>query len=293
MKNHNEYYFDDKLYIKSIKRCSCNKQLGDYFELECKIHQRGEHEYYYAEDTGYISRHIGGKKLWLESEALQDIWAAVECFCRDVSALRDAADGSIDIKNPDFTFYYKRAPLHRYNTLCAGIQNGSMHLQYNKNTSIDEMIWGLRSWYYDYNDIPREAINAIINSSRNDIKQNPIYNCAVQNNDELLKHQLLVHYSIADKKECSWLAKFTGNKILPPLPEEYNRYYIVDTDTVDTTLLHRSGYTILHRPYFSMHNSTHKKWMLNPHTKEGVDAAADDAGSMAFSDFLELFENTK
>lgn len=290
MKNHNEYYVDDRLYIKSIKRCSCNKQLGDYFELECKIHQRGGHEYYYTEGGGYISRHIGGKKLWLESEPLRDIKAAVECFRRNVSALREAADGSIDIKNPDFTFYYKQTPLHRYNILCAGIQNGNMHLQYNNNVSIDEMIWNLRHWYYGYNDIPNEAIAAITASSRKNIEQNPIYNCAVQNNDELLKHQLLVHYGIADKKECSWLAKFTGDKILPPLPEEYNKYYVVDSDTVELSRLNKSGYTIVHRPYFSMRNSTHKKWMLNPHTKEGVDAAADDADSMAFSDFLELFE---
>lgn len=290
MKNYNEYYIDDKLYVKAVKRCSCNRQLGDYFELECKIHQRGEHEYYYAKGSGYISRHIGGKKLWLDSEALRDIQTAVECFCRDVSTIRETADGSIDIKNPDFTFYYKRAPLHRYNTLCAGIQNGSPHLQYNKNVSIDDMIWGLRSWYYSYNDIPHEAINAVMNSSRNDIEQNPIYNYAVQNNDTLLKHQLLVYFGIADPKECAWLAKVTGDKILPPLPEEYNKYYVVDSDTVKVSRLTKSGYEIVHRPYFAMRGSTHGKWMLNPHTKQGVDAAADDADSMAFSDFLELFE---
>lgn len=290
MKNDNEYYIGDKLYIKAIKNCICMEQIGSRFEVMCKIHQRGEHIYYYTKDTDCISRTPNGKKLWLEGEALYDLKAAVDCFLLDVRTVQEVADGSIEIKNPDFIFYYKRTPFHRYNTLCAGTQDGEPRLRYNKNENIDGLIYNLRNWYYNYNDIPREALSIITHPSRSDIEQNPIYICAIQSNDTLLKHQLLVYYGIADKKECSWLAKFTGDKILPPLPEEYDKYYVVDSDTVDLKRLNKSGYTIFHRPYFSMRGSTHEKWMLNPHTKQGVDAAADEADSMAFSDFLELFE---
>lgn len=80
-------------------------------------------------------------------------------------------------------------------------------------------------------------------------------------------------------------------KTLPALSEEYNKYYVVDSSTVKYAILRRSGYVILHRPYFSMRNSTHEKWQLNPHTKKGIDATEYDAKSMPFCEFLKIFEN--
>ena len=40
-----------------------------------------------------------------------------------------------------------------------------------------------------------------------------------------------------------------------------------------------------------MKGSTHSKITLNPHTKEGVDAAKDDEPSTSFAELLELFDN--
>lgn len=79
-------------------------------------------------------------------------------------------------------------------------------------------------------------------------------------------------------------------RILPKLPKEYDKNYVVQADTVDWPLLKNSGYTVMHRPYFAMPGSTHDNWMLNPHTRSGVDAAKKDEPAISFDEFLAMFE---
>lgn len=96
-------------------------------------------------------------------------------------------------------------------------------------------------------------------------------------------------------KKCSLIAKMLERRTLPQLPDEFDKEYVVDVDTMTDrsfSLLRRSGYVILHRPYFAMCCSTHKKYTLNPHTKQGVDAAEAGRAAISFCEFLELFENT-
>ncbi len=81
-----------------------------------------------------------------------------------------------------------------------------------------------------------------------------------------------------------------GGRVLPPLPEEFDRYYTVNEDSIDRDLLRRSGYRILHRPYFAMRGNTYRKWQLNPSRRLGLDFAADNAPALDFAEFLELFE---
>ena len=86
----------------------------------------------------------------------------------------------------------------------------------------------------------------------------------------------------------SFLSKIFRLRVLPSLPKEYDRNYVVDS--VNWTLLERLGYTILHRPYFAMRGSTHEKWTLNPHTKCGVNAARDEDVAISFKEYLKLFD---
>ena len=78
--------------------------------------------------------------------------------------------------------------------------------------------------------------------------------------------------------------------MLPALPESHDKRYYVRTDTIDFDALHRSGYQLLHRPYFAMKGSTHAAYSLNPHTKYGVDTAPDEAEIISFDEYLELFK---
>ena len=78
---------------------------------------------------------------------------------------------------------------------------------------------------------------------------------------------------------------------LPPLTEKFDKNYVINRGGLDVRLLDDSGYTILHRPYFAMKDSTHNKWTLNPHKKTGVDAAKEEDPSNSFDDFLALFDS--
>ena len=72
-------------------------------------------------------------------------------------------------------------------------------------------------------------------------------------------------------------------------------YYVVDAATIQIPRLRDLGYTIYHRPYFSLTAGVHtrKKWMLCPDRKMGVDAADAGAEAMSFYEYINLFENNK
>ena len=122
------------------------------------------------------------------------------------------------------------------------------------------------------------------------VEKNPLYLSAGASGDVLMQKQLKIVYRVASPEDCAWLSEKTGKPVLPSLPEAYDRKYYVRTDSIDFDTLHRSGYQLLHRPYFAMNGSTHEAYSLNPHTKSGVDAAPDEAETISFEEYLELFK---
>jgi hypothetical protein len=38
-----------------------------------------------------------------------------------------------------------------------------------------------------------------------------------------------------------------------------------------------------------MHGQTHRIWMLNPHSKTGIDSGPTDSEAMTYDEFMELF----
>ena len=76
-------------------------------------------------------------------------------------------------------------------------------------------------------------------------------------------------------------------------PEEYDKTYIVDRNTIDIPILDCSEYVILHRPYFAMEGYTPMAWGLNPCQKTGSDAVKQAEPSISFEEFLSMFEADK
>ena len=82
--------------------------------------------------------------------------------------------------------------------------------------------------------------------------------------------------------------------ILPTLPIEFDKNYAVNAEEINKNVLEfleKSGYKVIHCPYFSMHNETRKRYSINPHKKYVMDAAKIDSIAISFKSFLELFEN--
>ena len=280
LKNDNEYIEDGKHFIKAIKACRCDEWYDGYI-LKCKIKERGNHDYVLSEDKNYICKPNSEKRFYLEEEAKKTIQRAVDEFEENTN-LGNYRQAQIS-KNAHG--YYKHNKLNpaKYDFVLVYFAEDQLKFKkFRKNITLSEMIreidWSISTEkLYGHNEA--------------ELAENPIYKEAVESNDKTLQKQLRVFYRLETKEEASWLSKLLGKRVLPTLPEEYDKTYNVDRDTIDFSMLERSCYVILHRPYFAMMNSTHEVYQLNPHTKEGVDAATRDEPSISFNDFLELFDN--
>ena len=294
MKNENEYRENDRLYIRAIKKCICKEKKDGTYLLTCKIHQRGEHEYLYTEGETCLKK--GSKVFWLSEEsgvfgksALETAKAAAALFDEKASEIRKEAVKVTLIENV-FFMYYRSNSKGLFDILLDFKAEDGDSVVISCSLSIEEMIKEI-SWQAFLRRLGSDPVIEIIKqSTEENIGANPLYKKALETGNDLLCRQMKLYYRIATEKECSWLERMLGKRILPSLSEDYNRNYVVDSDTINLRLLDDSGYTVLHRPYFAMMGSTHEKWQLNPHTKGGVDAAKTEEESISFSDYLKLFE---
>lgn len=295
MKNENEYRENDRLYIRAIRKCICKEKKNDgEYILTCRIHERGEHEYIYTEGEPCLKRE--SKTFWLSDgagapgkSALETAKEAAMLFEEKSSDLRKEAVRVVIIENV-YTLFYRRVSRGIFDLLfeirVEDRETTVLLCGLNTEKMIEEI-----SWQAFLKGLHEDPLTEIIRQSTEEtIDRNPLYVKAQETGDDLLCMQMKLYYRIANEKECSWLEKMLGKRILPRLSEEYDRSFVVDSDTIDLRILHDSGYTILHRPYFAMMGSTHTKWQLDPHTKSGVDAAKTEEESISFSDYVALFE---
>ena len=284
MKNKNEIFGNDKLFIKQIWSCKCKAKIGDVYYVTCKIHQRGEHEYLYRSDDDFIEKRYSGKKLWLRDDAKITVDVSIRLF--------ESVVGTITRFSPpvdDFTVYYLQNYRGKYDIVVEYMDDDqNHHTEYYSNYTVSECIYAVILSLK-----LRKLQELLWRATENAICENPFYKAAQREKDKKFMKEVKLYYRIATPKECSWLAKKLGVKILPSLSEKFDEYYVVDADTISQKILRDSGYTIRHRPYFNMKDSTHSKWQLNPHTKIGIDAAKNDDESISFLEYLELIkENT-
>lgn len=257
---------------------------GSRYVLTCRIHQRGEHLYTYEKGNAFITKIPGTKDLRLGDDAMSSVASAVERIEKLISEMHAEAGYAAETNASPVVFYRQRKHgsydcIFEFNG-----ENGRNILRYEDENP--EMILRrakIAGSGYDFEELISSPTNETIN-------ENPFYKAALSKNDEQFQLKLKAYYHLSSVKERSRLGKFMGVKTLPALPENYDKQYAVDADTISVRVLNASGYTILHRPYFAMNGSTHEKWTLNPHTMTGVDAAKCDDESIPFSEYLELFE---
>ena len=305
MKNQNEYRENGNLYVKKIKWCACAKKIGELYEVDCRIHQRGYHSYLYQKDQGWISKWYSKRKLWLAEEAKNTVDEAARRFEKQAADVKTGGSRRVSIADAELDVYYCPANAKTdkanhderssfgstFDFLLEFREQGTGQKisEFYGCVSIGEMLHRL-AFHYRIRDCKSKEL--IRDATKENIDRNPFIIAARETGDSMLEKRIKVSYGLADLEECITVAKETGSRILPPLPEEYDQNYAVDADTITEqplALLLRSGYAIVHRPNFGMRGSTRRKWTLNPHTMSVVDAAEIDAPSMSFSDFLELF----
>ncbi len=288
MKNENEYRIEDRLYVKNIKRCTCEEKTGDTYMLWCKIHQRGEKNYFYRPGAAYLER-TGGKKLWLSEAAAATVLQTVTQFDGQLTALK-REEYRFPIVEDSFTLYLKQKEENVFDALVQAAKDG-------KQMSYLFCCWGITgvigkvlhaAFRCDMYDHPQ--LTLLRRSTEETIGENPFYVRALETGDEHAARQLRLYYNIATAQDCEELSQTLGVRVLPKLSEEYDKNYVVVASSVDWPLLHDSGYSLLHRPNMAMKGSTRSNWTLNPHRRSGTDAAKKEEPAISFDEFLALFD---
>ena len=294
MKNSNEYRIGDRLYVEKIKGCHCTEKKGDEYTLWCRIPQRGKGRYLYTSGTGFLGQSPSAKRLYLSENAQRTVESTVRQFDEETSeevlnyyVKADMAEGKV-------TLWYRRLSFSTFSALLSYRDNeGVPHKEYFPVTSLEEFIrelsYGLSPSWRDLFPEGKCPVEELCRGTLEGVEANPIYLSAGEAGDELLQKQLKIIYRVASPEDCAWLAAKTGQRVLPALPEEHNKKYYVRIDTIDFDTLRRSGYELLHRPYFAMMGSTHAAYTLNPHYRSGVDAAPKGAETISFEEYLALF----
>ena len=296
MKNPNEYRIGDRLYVEKIKSCSCTEKRGSEYLLWCRIHQRGNNFYLYEPGTGCLRTDWAGKKhLYLSETAQQTVDNTVRQFDEEISEEVLNYYVKVDIYEGKVILWYRRLGRSRFAAvLTYPDDEGVLCKQYFPVTGLESLIrelsYGLSAPWRKLFSEGTCPIEELHNGTPEGVERNPLYISAGASGDVLMQKQLKIVYRVASPEDCAWLAEKSGKPVLPALPDDYDRKYYVRTDSIDFALLHRSGYQLLHRPYFGMIGSTHEAYSLNPHTKYGVDAAPDEAETISFEEYLELFK---
>ena len=293
-KNPNEYNLDGKRYIEKIKKCSCEEIKNGRYMLWCNIHQRGSYYYEYIPGELYIYTWGNEKRrLYLSKDAIDTVEKAVEGYEQE---LRD-----IEKWNAVTVHYEDKNVLIRYHQVCG--DKFEYYLDHsteqNRNEKIYRLADSLHYLLYDIADIltegksckPYELSEKVAQSTKKTIEENPVYKGAKNQGDDLFMNLLKLHFGITSREENIALEKVFGKRILPNLSKSFDKVYIIDSKTLDYSLLDRSGYRMIHCPTFSMAGKTHEKISVNPHAKSAVDAAKVDELAISFSEFLKLFDN--
>ena len=286
MHKENEYMEDGKLFVKRIRKCICKEKTGGRYSLVCSIFERGEQTYDLSEDGESLKR--GERTFWLTEDAKKTVNDAVSYFEQDIKDFLSKEHVTSVITSTGSTVSYIENLIFRYDLLlCLKCPEGE-NIKFMKNRTFDEMMSTIRWECHDRKESD-PVFQKILESKEDTIAENPLYAAAKASGDEKLMKRLKLYYNIATPKDCTFLGKLLGAKVLPKLPEAYDKNYVVDANTIHMKILDDSCYTILHRPYFAMMGSTHSKWQLNPHTRRGVDAAKAAGESISFKEFLDLF----
>ncbi len=287
-----EYTQDGKRYIEKMRSCSCEEKNGEHYKLTCVIQQRGVECYTYKINEEYMTRYsLSATPLYLCDEAMQAVKQAIADFEEEAERARHWKSIQATVCDCVITIYYHYVKNGDFD-LYAEFGNSEITIKKPFKNSLHFLLCD----YLIFINLHAEGIEGeTIKKNETAIRENLI-EAAINQKDELFAAVLALYYGIADDKQCARLSSLFGYRILPALPEEYNRNYIVECEGVDFELLGHSGYRVWHRPYFAMYGSTHSYYTLNPHTKQGLDAVKladlkNGTNVLTFEEYLELFDH--
>ena len=289
-----ERMIDGTCWLDEVQTCVCNKKIGDEYILTCKIHQRGTHNYLCTKKADRIAR--GDKTWYLTDEARKPVRNAIRSFERRTAGMENGRHVCVTIPQSRLQVLLRHRSKDTFDALVKDLyRQDHPETYWLRGLPIGVIV--RETTYYPCYGREDPELYALADSLRfqtvETLPENPFYRAALESGDEVLQLLLRMSYGLTDREDCRKLEKALRCRILPPLGEEYDRDLAIPAEQIDRELLRRSGYVVLHRPYFSMRGYTHDLWTLNPHKKCGVDAAGEGVEPTSFQDFVKLFEKEK
>lgn len=289
-----ETMIDGKCWLNEVQACSCSKKVGSSHVVTCKIHQRGTHDF---DCTEQADRLVRGEKTWyLTDEARKPVLSAIRSFEQKTAEFENGSHVPVRIPQANMQILLRRRDKESFDAVVKNQYNQQRpETCWLKNLPIGEIIreTAFRLCFGREDKGLEELSDVLRRTPANLLSENLFYLAALASGDELLQLQIRLHYNLADKDDCRKLEEALGYRILPPLGAEFDCDFVIPSEEIDYVLLLRSGYGILHRPYFSMRGYTHDLWEINPHSKSGVDAGKADGDHISFQDFLNLFQSAE
>lgn len=252
------------LTIDNIKMCKVVTRGRDRYNIRCVIKQFGDKIYTYMRGREAIFYGKYNEKcLLLSGNAVKTVEEAVEAFDAEINA-------ALSYKKIGEAFYIKSDKAGRYDALIREADDILL-----KGASLPEVLKKIPEHY-----IPGAA----------SLDSSELYLYAVESGDRFLKCELEVMFGNISAEDLQYLTETTGEVWIPRLGDAYDKAYIIDSETIDHDALRRSGFKVIHKPYFAMSGYTHAAYSVNPHTKRVLDAVPHDSELMSYEDFLKLFE---
>ncbi len=290
-------FINGRRVVKAFRSCVCRAvEGGGVYDLSCGIDgvADGGHTLLYFEKFGFIER-ADGLRLTLSEDAKETASGAIRAYRARAEEIERGAE-KVSFEEIKLAFFIRRLSQTSFDAVME-TESGS----------------GAKGIYI-FEAVPFSRIIKTVfseESVRRDGLVSPGFKkrvCAAfsslaektGDSDLLL---LTRHYcDCASFEENGAVERLLGHKILPVLPEEFDRTYVVDADESFRPLLEDSNYVLSRVMILSPDHAfyekykddfihlTRSRWALNPHTRSGSDAAEKDGPSMPFSEYLKLFE---
>ena len=289
-----EKWENGKRILDEVRACVCLEKSGDQYEVECRIHQRGVHQYLTTRQAEKIVR--DGTKVWvLTDEAKKPVKNAIRRFENRIARIESGDPFKAVLGETGILVLFRRRSRQKYESItrhASGKVALTGWMMNKKVWSIGDLIRTV-SRSLGLHGTEGEMRSLLWETTAETLQDNPFYRAAQAKKDEALAREIRLFYHSETEEDIRELAKLLRRRVLPSLGKEYDKTYTVPVREMDFNLLFRSGYQFLHRPYFSMKGFTHSLCELNPHTKTGVDAGRKDVTQTCFKDYLALFRAKK
>lgn len=261
-----------------VRKCKVISRKGNDYLLDIKFANGGNSRFNCKPETGIVS--WGKREHTISENNSVIIYDAVKQFDDSVKELRETTDDVLtaEFSAPDMILHLRKTENHRdieYEVLFEFDTQSECTFVYKSSYNILQVMNLIQKRYEAVHD---EKVRTIINPTPETLHDNPLFIAAYEKKD----------YIILSLLENLWGKNSVKSAYIPDFSEEFDRKYCVITKTIPILMVYRSGYTVLHRPYFAMMGCTHDVSTINPHKKCVVDAAKIDAPYITFYEFAEL-----